>query len=227
MSTNKSFRRLLSKAFTLLAIVSVAGLLVLYNVPDTKTVVKEVFRVVPVYHSKGYDVLKPESYLWVTHSFYRYDRVIPKVKPSLTKSGWIIVGYIRELYVPESVNFTYIMNIKGNTSIRIAIYTKESFELFIKGNISKPLHEVKLTSPPYTFNGTIHNVLNGLPRDTTGYVVFENIGNSTAEVKIDMFSRYKSLLYEQVEVKIVVAARYTLILTLLASLVLLVLMRLL
>lgn len=178
-----------------------------YYLPDKTEVTREVVRVTPVYHSTSYEELAPDARIIVKHPLYTYDRVYPKTVPSLTKAGWIIVGFIRELYDPRSVEFHYILSANSICKLRIQVLDEIAYSRVVKGESVEPLISRIIKVPPYIQNGTLSNFVSEDVRDSTVYFIVENIGSSTAKFRLDVFSKYKAYQYEEVELEHVTLAR--------------------
>lgn len=178
-----------------------------YSLPDRVEVIRTVTRVAPVYHSTSYEELSPGMRIIIDHPLYSYDRVYPKTVPSLTKSGWIIVGFIRELYDPETVEFHYIVSGESSFKLKIQILDEESYANLVKGVGVEPLTSRTISTPPYIQNGTLKGFATEEVRDSTVYLVVENVGDSTAKFKLDIFSKYEARQYEEVEVEHIVFAK--------------------
>ena len=202
----RRYGRQLLRLLLVLLVSSAVVTVVVFNLPTTTEVVREVVRVTPVYHSVNYEELKPGMRIVAHHSLYAYNRVYPKTVPSLTKAGWIIVGFIRELYDPESVEFVYIVSARTECRLRIAVYSEGGYQALMNG-ADRPLREVEVVIPPYEQNGTLSGFVNEEVKDSSVYFVVENAGNTTAILRVDAFSRYRAYQYEEVEVEEVVLAR--------------------
>lgn len=198
----KRHGRLIIRLLLFIAFILVIISVISYVTPDTYEVSYNVSRIQPLFHK---DVVLTNEGLVVKQELYKFNRVIFKKKESILKRGWVTIGIIREIYVPETLKLHYIIKSNKSCKLNLIVLNEHEYVKFIKNLTYTPLEFKVIECKANGVKGVIESFINENLRNETIYVMLYTLNAVPVRLHVDMYFTYTSTLYdvrENVNVKL-------------------------